>query len=453
MSSLMRAIQLFLRPRRQSRASGLSPELARLVDEALDSDRMGRGLEELCQGIGARPNGSPTYDQASDWAVEWMRGAGLEGIRTEELRVPSWQRGEEWAELRVPQRRPLPILGLGLSVPTPPEGIEAELLVVDSLEALGSLPDGRVDGRIVLLNQAADDWEAWVRMRVGGASAAGRKGAVGVLVRAFAAGQTRPLRTGSVVYEFGLPKIPAAAISAADGDALKELGEGVKIHLRMGGQQGPDALARNVVGELPGWEQPEEVVLLTAHLDSWDVGQGAQDDGAGCLLVMEVARLLRRLNPRPRRTLRVLLSAGGVTGGQGLKHHLEQQGPSLARHRALVEVDGGSGAGQGFLWAPARGQGAEGLRSADLEGLRTRLAHLGADCLTEAVWGWDIESITEKGLPVLLLDQDSTAYLEVLHSPLDTFDSVCEPALRRNLAILALATHYLAETLEPAPTG
>jgi len=423
--------------------SGLRFDRAGLVSEALASDRVFRGLEDLCLCIGARPSGSEAYAHAVAWAQNRLTEDGLEGVHCEELQVPHWQREDEWAEILTPATRPLPILGLSLSIPTPREGLSAEIVVVGSLDELAGLPEAGVSGRIVVFDASTSDWEAWVRLRVNGASAAGRRGAVAALVRSFATECAQTLRTGTVVYEFGVPKIPVAAITAEDAEALHGLGTGVRVHLRMHCRQMPETCSQNVIGEIPGQGRPEEIVLLHAHLDSLDVGQGALDNGAGCLMVLEAARLVGRLKAKPRRTLRVLLSAGGVTGAQGMKAYLERHRAELDRHVALIEVDGGSGPGRGFLWAPARIADHKRTVPLDLEGLRASLEPLGASRITEALWGWDTESITQMGVPAMLLDQDSASYLDVLHSSKDSIAEVRDEALRRNAAILALAAYFL----------
>jgi hypothetical protein len=337
-----------------------------------------------------------------------------------------------------------------MSAPTPEEGLTAELLSVTSFAELETMPRSRVASRIVLLNIPTADWEAWAHMRVLGPSATARCGAAVVLVRAFATDRAAPLRTGHVVYEFGVPEIPAAAVSAAEAEALHRMGDGVRVHLRMGCRRGPETSALNLIGEIPGRERPEEIVLLCAHLDSWDVGQGAQDNGAGCLMALEAARAIGRLPRPPRRTIRVLLAAGGVTGAQGLKAYLDAHRSQLGQHVAVIEVDGGTGPARGFLWAPADVDAEGRLRVLDLDGLRQRLGELEATGLTEARWGWDVGIITRAGLPALFLEQDGERYFEVLHSPEDRLDLVRKEDLSRNAVILALAAHFLAEAEEAA---
>lgn len=429
------------------------PDHAALTKAAFESDRVFRGLQELCLRIGARPNGSKAYADALAWAQKRMLEEGLQAVKEEQVLVPNWRRGEEWAEILALVPRPLPILGLGMSVPTPEEGLTGEILSVGSFEELEGLPEERVAGRIVLMDIPTGDWEDWVRVRVMGASAAARRGASAVLVRSFATERAQPVRTGRVVYEFGVPEIPAAAISTEDAQWLHQAGQGVQVHLRMRCQLLPEALSQNLIGEIPGRERPEEIVLLNAHLDSWDLGQGAQDNGAGCLLAMECARLIGQLNPRPRRTVRVLLAAGGVTGGHGMMAYLESHQTELSRHLAVIEVDGGSGPGRGFFWAPFRSEGTGRFRSLDLEGLRASLAPLRASRITESLWGWDIDSITRTGVPLLSLEQEMPQYLDVLHSSKDSIDSVRDEDLRRNAAILALAVHFLADQRDPESAG
>lgn len=422
-------------------------EQHRLVQGAFASGLAHRALEELCVQVGSRPDGSPAAAAALDWAEAWMRRGGLREIRREPVAVPLWVRGEEHGEVLAPRGRPLPLLGLGGSLPTPPGGLIADLVAVDAVEALEALPRAEVEGKIALLDVPTDSWEAWVRLRVSSASRAARCGAAAVLVRALAVGGLAPPRTGSLVYEFGPPRIPAAAISAEEAILLhRELraGEAVRLALHLDSRRSEDGRAYNIRGELPGSERPEEVVLLCAHLDSWDVGQGAQDNGAGCALLLEVARLLGELPQAPGRTVRVLLAAGGVAGSRGLKAYLEGHAAELGRHIALLEVDGGAGPARGLLVAPPPDPTLPGRRFPNLNGLAPRLEPLGAGRITEGGWGWDVETLGSFGVPMLFLDQDWSRYVEVLHSAEDRIERVQDAELRRNAAILAVTAVHLA---------
>src|SRR5262249_31534597 len=238
------------------------------------------------------------------WAVAEMKRDGLDNVHTERVMVPKWVRGHESAELLGPSSRPLAMLGLGGSVATPAEGVEAPIVVVHGFEELEAHA-ARVRGRIVLLNVAFTSYGETVRYRQRGASRAARHGAVAVLIRSIGPDGLRLPHTGAVEYEAGAPRIPAAAISSEDADALDRMaarGSRVVVRLHMEGHFEPDAESANVVAEIRGRERPEEIVVVSGHLDSWDVGAGATDDGGGCVVSWEALRLMKKLNLRPRRT-------------------------------------------------------------------------------------------------------------------------------------------------------
>ena len=261
----------------------LREDATRLVKAATADDFAWQRLAELTDGHGNRLSGSENLARAVDWAVRTMKADGLENVRTERVMVPHWVRGREAAEIVDPPRHAVPILGLGGTAPTPPGGLEAEVLVVTSFDDL-RVKGADAKGRIVLFNVPYNGYSETVTYRTGGARTAAQYGAVAVLVRSVGPIGLRTTHTGSVSYPPGQPQIPAAAVSVEDANRIARLaarGRTVRMRLVLESRYEPDAESANVVGEIRGREKPNEIVLLGGHLDSWDVGTGASDDGVG----------------------------------------------------------------------------------------------------------------------------------------------------------------------------
>src|SRR6185436_17021325 len=258
---------------------------ARLIGEALGSTFAWDRLAVLTDTIGHRLSGSPALERAVQWAVAEMTRDGLENVHTERVMVPKWERGNETAEIVEPARHSMSMLGLGNSVGTPADGIQADVLVVHSFEALDS-QGAPTRGRIVFFNVPFTTYGETVRFRAAGPSRAARHGAVASLVRAVGPAGLRTPHTGALQYADDAPKIPAAAIAAEDADRLQRMADRkhkIVVRLKMEAHFEADAVSANVIGEIRGRELPDEVVVVGGHLDSWDVGAGATDDGGGCI--------------------------------------------------------------------------------------------------------------------------------------------------------------------------
>src|SRR5678816_3329113 len=329
----------------------------RLIKAATGDDFAWQRLAELTDTYGNRLSGSENLSRAIAWAAETMKKDGLENVRTEKVMVPKWTRGRESAEIIDPPRHSLTILGLGGTVATPPGGIDAEVLVVESFNELRMrAADAR--GRIVLFNQPFTNYADTVSYRTGSARAAAQAGAVAVLVRAVGPVGLRTAHTGSVAYQSDLPAIPAAAISGEDANRIARLtarGRKVRIHLSLEGRSEGDAESANVVGEIRGREKPEEIVVLGGHLDSWDVGSGASDDGVGCVITWEALRLMRVLGIQPRRTVRLVLWTNEENGFAGATAYAARYAAAAEKHVLALEADSGvfAPAGFGFSGSPA----------------------------------------------------------------------------------------------------
>lgn len=316
---------------------------ARLIGAALSDTFAWQRLAVLTDTIGHRLSGTPQLTRAIEWAREEMSRDGLENVHTEKVMVPHWVRGHESAEIVEPAHLDIVMLGLGGSVATPPGGIKAELLVVRSFDDLDARP-ARVQGRIVLFDVPFTTYDETVPYRYTGASRAARHGAVAVLIRSVGLPGLRTPHTGSLQYAPDAARIPAAAVAGEDADRLARMqdrGVRVVVHLAMEAHYEPDVESANVVGELRGREKPDEVVVVSGHLDSWDVGAGASDDGGGCIVTWEALRLMKKLNLRPRRTVRVVLWTNEENGGRGGLAYRDRHRSELANHVMMLESDTG----------------------------------------------------------------------------------------------------------------
>jgi carboxypeptidase Q len=416
----------------------------RLLGEAVSSDAAWQRLAYLGDTYGHRLSGSPNLEAAIGWAVAEMRRDGLENVHTEAVRVPHWVRGRESLEITGAIPQPLVLLGLGNSVGTPAAGIEADLLVVRSFEELDGARD-RVKGKIVLFNVPFTTYGDTVRYRTTGPSRAGAWGAVAMLVRAVGPAGLRTPHTGTLTYADGQPKIPAAAVSHEDAARLQRMvdrGTTVRLRLTMEAHFLPDADSANVVGEIRGRELPNEVVVIGGHFDSWDVGTGSTDDGGGCVATWEALRLMKKLNLRPRRTVRVVLWTNEENGGRGGQGYRDQHLAELPNHVMMMESDGGVFRPTGFGFS-----GTEAAR-ARVRDIATLLAGLHADAIGPSGGGADIgPSVQQAGIPALSLDADGNYFL-IHHTPADTVDKIDPLDIARSAATVAVMTYVIAEMPE-----
>jgi len=302
-------------------------------------------LAYLCDRIGNRLSGSASLERAIQWGAEQMKADGLENVSTQPVDVPHWVRGRESAVLESPIARPLTMLGLGGSVSTPAGGITAEVIPVSSFEDLEKKGRAAVQGKIALYNEPNMGYRNTVIYRTAGASRAAKLGAVAALVRSVDTATTlQTVHTGAMRYADDAPKVPTAAITVEDALMMQRFfdsGEKVRVHLEMQAETLSDAQAANVVGEIRGREKPDEVVVMGGHIDSWDVGQGAQDDGSGMIAALAAAHLIHELGLRPRRTLRVVFWVNEENGGAGRKAYRRSIG-DIHSHVAAIEMDGGA---------------------------------------------------------------------------------------------------------------
>ena len=438
--------------------------MERLRDAAMKDPYAFDELHHLTDNIGPRLSGSPQAQQAVEYVAARMRALGAD-VRLEKAMVPHWVRGAETGELvSWPGQTPgttqkVVLTALGLSVPTPPEGITAEVVVVHNSRELQALPPGAVKGKILLFNHrfnqdlaaTGDGLNAYahgVVYRGIGPSIGATVGAVAVLVRSVGGAEYRIPHTGVTEYAPGVTKIPAAAVTAEDADLLQNLtAQGpVKLHLTLTPQTLPDAPSYNVIADWKGSEHPEQVVIVSGHLDSWDLGTGAIDDGAGVAVSMQAIHLLHDLNIHPRRTVRFVAWMSEEVGSQGAAAYVAGHKEDVANHIGAIESDLGADHPTGIFYAgkPAL---AEYLRP-----VSAVLEPIGAFVLRDAPEaGEDISALTEHGVPSFAPIQDSRFYFNYHHTPADTFDKIDFTHLNQNAAIMTVLSYALADSAEPAP--
>lgn len=419
----------------------------RIIGAALVSNHAYQRLAYLTDHIGHRLSGSKALERAIEWALAEMKRDGLDNVRGEKVMVPHWVRGEESLEMTAPRQMKLAMLGLGNSVGTPAAGITAEAVVVRNfteLEALGE----RVRGKIVVYNAPFTSYGATVQYRGFGASRAARYGAVAALVRSITPVSLQSPHTGALNYDQRQPKIPAAAISIEAAELLQRMhdrGERTTLRLKMDAKFLPDAESANVIAELRGSEKPDEVVLLAGHFDSWDVGQGAHDDGGGCIVAWEAVRLLKELGLRPRRTIRVVLYTNEENGLRGGNAYRDAHRSELGKHIFAIESDSGTYRPEGLgLAAAAPPQVRSNLRE-----IAKLLAGIGADGIAPTGGGADIGPIMREGVPGASLDVEGSHYFDIHHTESDTLDKIDPRDLQLCVATMAVFAYTIADVPEP----
>jgi carboxypeptidase Q len=419
----------------------------RLITAALADSSAWQRLAELTDRFGNRLSGSASLEHALDWILAQMRSDGLEHVHSEPAMVPHWVRGEESLELVEPRRTPLPMLGLGGSIGTAQGGITAPVLVVsDSNELAARAAEAR--GRIVLFDAPYVSYGETVRYRWDGAILAARAGAVAALLRSVSPFEMRQPHTGVTHYDSTARPIPFAAISIEDAAMLHRMqqrGQPVVVTLKMEARMLPDAPSRNVVAEITGSTNPDEVVVMGGHTDSWDVGTGAMDDGGGVVVAWEALRLMKRLGLRPRRTVRVVGWVNEENGDRGGEAYRDAHAADLARHVLAIESDGGVFRPSGF--------GFTGSDSAFriVRRVGRLLAPIGADTVTHGGGGTDIGPIMERGVPGMGLNTDGTRYFWYHHSDADTVDKLDPHEMAECVAAMAVMAYVVADLPERLP--
>ena len=429
----------------------------RVRDAALADGTAWQLLQDLCNQVGARPAGSAADAKAAAWAQAAMKAHGLVNVRTEGMPLRRWVRGPASAKLLAPVTEELVMAALGNSVATPAGGIEADVAWYADLAALKADSSDRARGRIVFIDQKTErsrdgrGYGAAVPARVNGASEAARRGALAMAVRSIGTDRERIAHTGAMAYEIGVPRIPAFAVSVPDADTMAALhadGKTLRLHLNLHAQSDVDATTHNVIGEVVGTDLADEIVLIGAHLDSWDLGQGAVDDGAGVAIVTAAAALLQRLGARPRRTVRVVLFGNEENGFDGARHYGDRYGK--VPHQWVGESDFGAGR----VWQ-MRGR----VNPAALplvQRMAQVLAPLGvawpAEGANLGTPGPDAGVLMRRfKWPAVQLSQDGTNYFDVHHTVNDTLARIDPATLPQNVACWAVTAWLAAQS--PLPFG
>jgi hypothetical protein len=439
-------------------------ELKQLQKAALESDYAYRQVAHLANNIGPRLSGSAQAAKAVEYVAGELKALGCE-VQLEKVMAPHWVRGEETAALdEFPGQAPgttqkIVLCALGDSVATPRDGIEAEVLAVKNFDELKSMPREKVAGKIVLFNYPFDkqmaaenrSFQAYgeaVTYRSRGPSAAARQGAVACLIRSVGSADYRLPHTGMTVYETDAPKIPAGAVTAEDADLIVDLLRqgAVKMKLLLTPQTLPDVESANVIADIKGSEHPEQVVIVSGHLDSWDLGTGAIDDGAGVAVSMEAANLIQKLHLKPKRTIRVIAWMNEENGEVGSKQYAKDHNKEIANHFAAMETDAGAGHPIGVnihakaevkkMFAPV----AEILQESGA-GILDLVEHCGAD----------IEPLEKAGVPAFSPIQDSRFYFNYHHTAADTLDKIVPKELAENSAVVAVVAYALANMERTLP--
>jgi carboxypeptidase Q len=324
---------------------------AALRDRALKGTGAHELVSSLATEVGPRLAGSPGDEAAVRWAMNRLGKLGFSGVRSQDVLVPHWVRGSTEVTLLGSPTQQLVAATLGGSIGTGEEGIEAQVVEVASLDALNALQPGAMKGKIVFINERMErtrDGSSYgknVKNRVQGASIAANLGAVGLVIRSVGTSDERFAHTGRMQYDLNAPRIPAFSLANPDAELLSrqlKANKQVRLRLKSTARDLPPAWSANVIGEIPGAERNNEIVLLGAHLDSWDLGQGALDDGAGVAIIIEAARLIAKLERKPARTIRVVLFANEEFGLSGAKEYARLVGDEHFKHVVALEADAAS---------------------------------------------------------------------------------------------------------------
>jgi carboxypeptidase Q len=419
----------------------------RLINAALEDSAAYLRLAELVDRFGHRFSGSESLERAIDWILAEMKADGLENVRGEPVMVPRWVRGEESARLVEPRSVELPMLGLGGSVATPGGGITAEVLIVSSFAELEQRAD-EAQGKIVLFDVPFTGYGQTVQYRTNGAVAAAQAGAVASLIRSVGPFSMNTPHTGMMRYQDGVERIPHAAITVEDAMMLHRLadrGERIVVHLEMSARTEADVPSRNVVAELRGTEFPDEVVVLGGHIDSWDVGQGAMDDGGGSVVAWEAVRLMKELGLRPRRTVRVVLWTNEENGLRGGTAYRDQHRAELDDHVLAMESDAGVFDPQGF------GFTGSDEAYAIVREVGALLGPIGANMITRGGGGADIGPIMRLGVPGMGLRVDGERYFWYHHTDADTLDKLDPHEVALCTAAMAVMAYVVADLPQKLP--
>lgn len=431
----------------QSLAARYRDVANRIIARAQQDSAAWNRLAVMTETFGNRFSGSPALTKALDWVLEEMKKDGLENVHGEPAMIPHWVRGAESAEMIEPRHQALPMLGLGGSIATPPEGITGEVLVVRTFDELHARA-ADAKGKIVLFNAPFTTYGQTVLYRVNGATEAAKVGAIASLIRSVTPYSQRTPHTGNMRYAPGVKKIPHAAITVEDADMIERMqarGQKVVVTLKMSAQTLPDVPSQNVMGELRGRELPDEVVVMGGHMDSWDVGRGAMDDGGGVVAAWEALRVLKALGLRPRRTIRVVGWVNEENGGRGGQAYAAAHKADADKHVLAMESDDGVFRPLGFGFT-----GSDSAMAMITE-IASLLDGIGSGKITKGGGGADIEPTMALGVPGMGLTTDGTRYFWYHHTDADTVDKLDPHDVALCVATMAVIAYVVADMPDKLP--
>ena len=422
-------------------------------DHAADDNKAMEILESLTTEVGPRMAGTAGDARAVQWAQAKFKQLGFDKVWIEPVQFPTWQRGIEVAEILAPFPQPVVITALGNSIATPEGGLQAEVVAFDSLEQMQSANPSRIKDKIVFINRKmtahrdGHDYGPTVSARGAGPVEAAKMGAVGLIIRSVGTDSDRLPHTGNSRYQDGVPKIPAAALSIPDADLLANMlarKQAVIFKMTLSSKPGPMYTSHNVIGEITGKQKPEEYVLIGGHLDSWDLGTGAVDDGAGCAATMAAAEFLARNKMHLNRSVRVVLFANEEQGLYGGNQYRDRHAKSATKIIAAAEAD----FGQGPVYKLSSRVKPESLPL--VSQMQTVMAPLNIEVGdNNASSGPDLIAMAQEGIAVFALHLDGTDYFDLHHTANDTFDKIEAARLNQTTAAFATFTFMAAN----APMG
>ncbi len=419
----------------------------KIISKSLTDSTAYNRLGYMCDTFGPRLSGSKNLENAINWILKEMKSDGFENVRGEKVSVPTWIRGKESATLLSPFKKELSMLGLGGSIATPRGGLKAEVIVVNDWDELESRSN-EVPGKIVLFNAPFTSYGETVAYRYSGASAAAKHGAVASLIRSIGPWSMNTPHTGVMAYDDDVQKIPHAALTMEDAMMLSRIhdrGDKIIVKLDMNARMVADRWSQNVLGEIKGSVYPDEVVVVGGHIDSWDVGQGAQDDGGGCVASWEAVRLIKELGLKPKRTIRCVLWTNEENGGKGNKGYRDMHMDEMDKHVLAIESDGGVFSPKGFGFS-----GNDSARKI-VEEIHALMKPIGANTISEGGRAADVAPLNDEGVPVMSLKVDGSKYFWYHHTNADTFDKVDFNEFNRCVAAIAIMAYVVADLDEPLP--
>ena len=419
----------------------------KIISKSLTDSTAYNRLGYMCDTFGPRLSGSKNLENAINWILKEMNSDGLENVRGEKVAVPTWIRGKESATLLSPFKKELSMLGLGGSIATPRGGLKAEVIVVNDWDELESRSN-EVPGKIVLFNAPFTSYGETVAYRYSGASAAAKHGAVASLIRSIGPWSMNTPHTGVMAYNDDVQKIPNAALTMEDAMMLSRIhdrGNKIIVKLDMNARMVADRWSHNVLGEIKGSIYPEEVVVVGGHIDSWDVGQGAHDDGGACIASWEVLRLIKELGLKPKRTIRCVMWTNEENGGKGNKGYRDMHLDEMDKHVLAIESDGGVFSPKGFGFS-----GNDSARKI-VEEIHELMKPIGANTISDGGRAADVAPLNDEGVPVMSLKVDGSKYFWYHHTDADTFDKIDFNEFNRCIAAMAIMAYVVADLDEPLP--